>query len=380
VISVGAQLGPYRLDAKLGAGGMGEVFLARHVEIGRTVALKLLHERHQGNEVMHERFVREARLANRVRHENVVEVTELAQLPDGRPYMVMELIDGAELHSLWERGLDLRTFVDVAGQIAGALEAAHRVGVVHRDLKPQNLFVSPREFGAARVLNEDDRLTRTGDVIATASYMSPEQAMGEPVDARSDVYSLGVVLWELIVGERPFVGRSFGEYVLLHAQRAPEAPSKAGACQLQGGISPALDAVLLTCLAKRPEHRYASAAELRRALEALVAPPRRWSGRGGRSALVGAAVALSIAAAVFVARVPAAQVEAAPMVAEHAPIVFPAPRPVVAPLAPEEIYAPTVVQRRVEARPRLRQRKTLRTAVNDPISASTLKDPFGGAP
>jgi serine/threonine-protein kinase len=294
---VGSRIGPYQLERRLGEGGMGEVFLAKHSELGRLVALKLLHRDHVRDPRYVERFVREARMANLIRHQHVIDVVDLQYLADGRPYFVMEYVDGCDLYGLWDdvAGLDPARFLRVMIQIADALSAAHRAGVLHRDLKPSNIFLTRDhegretvkivDFGLSKLhAHPDERLTATGEVVATPPYMSPEQSIGEPIDARSDLYSLGVLMWELLVGRRPLLGNSFGEYVLLHATRAIQAPSAAGQSMVPGGVPASVDEVVLRCLGKRPDDRYGSAAELRAALVALgerlagpaSAPHPRW--------------------------------------------------------------------------------------------------------
>ena len=384
----GDRAGGYRLLERLGSGGMGEVFLAEDVEIGRRVALKVLHARHLGNARAYERFLREARLANRIRHPRIVDVIGFGHLPDGRPWLVMEHVDGANLHAVWAQPLSLARFFAVADQLVEALEAAHAAGIVHRDLKPSNIHLTSDgslkvlDFGAARSTEggEDDRLTGTGEVVATARYMAPEQATGDPVDARGDLYSVGMILWELLVGRLPFQGRSFGEWVLLHSTAVPEPPSRQRDRKMQEAIPPALDAIVLRCLAKRPDHRFSSASELKRALGRA----RRRSRASVRRPLSAALAVLAVALVAVAARPRHAPAASAPprrsvaplLVRVHPVAVEPEPEPRSEP-APTLELEPLVVSHHAPARPaRPHPARRVRTA-REP-DARLLKNPFGG--
>jgi len=346
-IGAGTVIGAYRIGDRVGEGGMGEVFLAEHRELGRLVALKVLRHERAHDLRLRERFVREAWLANRVRHDHIVDVTDLAYLPDGRPYVVMEYLEGTDLYSLWgANGLDPDRFVHVMTQVAEALAAAHRAGVIHRDLKPSNIFLIKRggrsdyvkimDFGLGKLTSPPEHLqfTQTGEVVATPHYMSPEQATGEPVDGRSDLYSLGVVMWELLVGRRPFNGKTFGEFVLLHATRTAPPPSQADQSMVQGGAPELLDGLVMRCLAKAPAARFASADELVRALGEARArlerarppapkPPRRVD---ARQVALAAALGVLLVAALVRWAMPSGEVTVTPVrPAMAAPTPPPAP-------------------------------------------------------
>jgi eukaryotic-like serine/threonine-protein kinase len=270
-------LGSYRVVELLGKGGMGYVYRAEHVKLGREVALKLLRADYASRRDAVTRFFQEARTVNRVRHRNIVDVTDFVELDDGTTYIVMELLTGTSLGSWAQSGIDVPRAIAVLVQICDGLGAAHQVGVVHRDLKPDNVIVVPTpdggelvkllDFGVAKLLNRDDEdvgfQTAAGSVIGTPAYMSPEQAGGMVIDARSDIYSLGAIMYELFSGQPMFRGRSFGEYVRKHLTEMP-APLR----DTPGGaaIEPRLEAVILKCLEKDADQRYSHIFELREAL------------------------------------------------------------------------------------------------------------------
>ncbi|HEV7555971.1 MAG TPA: serine/threonine-protein kinase, partial [Kofleriaceae bacterium] len=235
---IGETLGVYRVAQLLGKGGMGYVYRAEHVKLGREVALKLLRADYSRRRDSVARFFQEARTVNRVRHRNIVDVTDFVELDDGTTFIIMELLTGTSLGRWARTGIDLPRALAVLVQICDGLGAAHAVGVVHRDLKPDNVVVVPTsdgaelvkllDFGVAKLLNRDDEdigfQTAAGSVIGTPAYMSPEQAGGMSLDHRSDIYSLGAIMYELFCGQPMFRGRSFGEYVRKHLTEQPVPP------------------------------------------------------------------------------------------------------------------------------------------------------------
>lgn len=279
---VGQVLGTYRLLELIGKGGMGFVYRAEHVRLGREVALKLLRADYAKRRDAVSRFFQEARTVNRVRHRNIVDVTDFIELDDGTTFIIMELLRGKSL-TAWSRGgFELARALAAMIQICDGLSAAHAVGVIHRDLKPDNVVLVPTpdgaelvkllDFGVAKLQNRDEDdiglETAAGSVIGTPAYMSPEQAGGLAVDQRADIYSLGAIMYELFCGQPMFRGRSFGEYVRKHLSETPLAPrmTLGGA-----GMDPRLEGVIMRALAKDPEARYPNAEALRDELMHLLA-------------------------------------------------------------------------------------------------------------
>ncbi|HVU49942.1 MAG TPA: serine/threonine-protein kinase, partial [Polyangia bacterium] len=291
---IGQQFGNYRVLSLLGEGGMGAVYLAEHPGIGRRVAVKVLHKQFSADEQLLGRLLNEARAANAIRHPNIIEILDSGMREDGTPYLVMELLEGESLGQRIRRvgRLPVAEAIAFTLQTASALGAAHKKGIVHRDLKPDNLYIvgmntdeSGRitdepmpermkvlDFGIAKLHMPqpgDSVKTRTGTLMGTPIYMSPEQCRGtKTVDHRSDIYSLGIIFYEMLVGQPPFVSDGFGELVNMHLNVPPPSPRAS-----RPEVSQQLDAIVLKMLAKAPEDRYPDMASLTSAIRLAAGPP-----------------------------------------------------------------------------------------------------------
>src|SRR5213082_2237245 len=254
--------GRYKIMRKLGSGGMANVYLAEDQELGRRVAIKILNDRHAGDEQFIERFRREAKNAAALSHPNIVSIYDRGEA-EGTYYIAMEYLDGRSLKELIvSRGpAPVNVPIDYVRQILAALRFAHRHGIVHRDIKPHNVLVDAEgrlkvtDFGIARA--GASQMTEAGSIIGTAQYLSPEQAKGAPVDQTSDLYSIGVVLYELLTGVVPFTGDTPVEIAMKHLSSPPEPPSAKRA-----DVPRDLDLVVMRALAKDPSERYQSAEEM----------------------------------------------------------------------------------------------------------------------
>jgi serine/threonine-protein kinase len=258
--------GRYRIERKLGTGGMASVYLAEDQELGRRVAIKLLDERHAQDEQFIERFRREAESAAGLSHPNVVSIYDRGEA-GGTYYIAMEYLEGKTLKELLvSRGpTPVRVAIDYTRQILSALDFAHRNGIVHRDIKPHNVVVAPdgrlkvTDFGIAR--SGSSQMTEAGSIIGTAQYLSPEQAQGKPVHPSSDLYSVGVVLYEMLTGTVPFTADTALEIAIKHLNTVPEPPSEKRPPGI-GEVPHELDLVVLRALAKDSEDRYRTAREM----------------------------------------------------------------------------------------------------------------------
>ena len=261
--------GRYRIERELGRGGMAKVFLGTDTVLGRTVAVKVLAPQYADDDSFVQRFRREAQAAASITHPNIVSVFDTGS-DDGMHFIVMEYVEGRTLAEILAGGgriLPDRA-IDIAIDVDRALEAAHARGVIHRDIKPGNIMLDPRgdvkvtDFGIARVTTTADTVAQTAAIMGTAAYLSPEQAQGLPNDGRSDIYSLGCVLYEMVTGRPPFLGDSPVAVASKQVLEQPVPPSR-----LNPDITADLDAVILRALAKNPANRYQSADEMRADLE-----------------------------------------------------------------------------------------------------------------
>jgi beta-lactam-binding protein with PASTA domain/predicted Ser/Thr protein kinase len=263
--------GRYRIMRKLGSGGMADVYLAEDEELGRRVAIKILNDKYAPDDQFVERFRREAKNAAGLSHPNIVSIYDRGEA-EGTYYIAMEYLDGRSLKELVvARGpLPIPDAIAATRQVLAALRFAHRKGVVHRDIKPHNVMADAdgrlkvTDFGIARA--GVSQMTEAGSIIGTAQYLSPEQARGAPVDQRSDLYSMGVVLYEMLTGQVPFTGESPVEIAMKHLSDTPRPPSL-----LRPDIPPDLDMVVLRALAKNPEDRFQTAEEMDAELDRVAA-------------------------------------------------------------------------------------------------------------
>ncbi len=304
---IGTTIGNYHLDQILGRGGMGTVYSGEHIYIRKKVAIKILHKQFaKFDEAVH-RFLREARAASSINHPNIVDVTDFGPMPDSGVYFVMEYLDGTSLEDLMERegALELHRSLNIANQIALALAAAHETSIVHRDLKPDNImlirkpgrrdvirakqaaeaseetptgkfviekedaydFVKVLDFGIAKVVTPEEmsiRHTIQGAVFGTPEYMSPEAARGEDVDHRSDIYSLGVILFDMLTGHPPFEATAAAEVLNMHINQSPPRASEVAPHR---EITEAADRLILRAMSKDPDGRYQSMDEFRHDLQ-----------------------------------------------------------------------------------------------------------------
>jgi Tol biopolymer transport system component len=307
-LAIGARLGSYEIVAPLGAGGMGEVYRARDTRLGREVAVKILPDAFSRDDDRLRRFQLEARAAGQLNHPHIIAVHDVGA-HDGSPYIVSELLEGEDLrHRLAGRPLPVRRAVEYGIQIASGLAAAHEKGIVHRDLKPENIFVTRDgnlkilDFGVAKLthgeLHGDDvttESTRLGVVIGTPGYMSPEQAGGLPIDTRSDIFSLGTILYEMLSGRAPFRRATTPDTI--HAilqEEPPDLPDPEA-------VPPALDRLVRHCLEKEPRARFQNAHDLSLALGTVLltsSPSKTGGRRRWKTAMLAGAAGLAAVAAI----------------------------------------------------------------------------------
>ena len=280
--------GRYRIIKLIGEGGMGEVYAAEHVHIDKKFAIKMLKQEIVSNAEAVTRFRQEARSSSSIGHRNIIAIEDFGQLSDGRIYMCMELLNGAALNDLIQQPMPVDRMLNILIQTGHGLAAAHAKGIIHRDMKPENVFVTidaqgqdvPKllDFGIAKVSGNEgqNNLTRTGTIFGTPFYMAPEQALGNPVDARTDIYAVGVIMYECFSGSLPFQGESFMGILTQHITTEPE-PVAQRAAKAGRQLPPGIADIITRCMQKDPARRYSSMDEL---VNALIAVYRGIAGPG----------------------------------------------------------------------------------------------------
>ena len=387
LLGVGSDLGPYRLQQLLGAGGMGQVYLAEHRRLGRQVAIKLLLPELSEDPEMIRRFFHEARVVNQIKHENIVEISDFVEEAGGLNYLIMEFLDGQNLTHARRRGepFEIRRIIHILDQVCSALEVAHAKGVVHRDLKPDNIFLIQRtgrddfvkllDFGIAKMTAFTALNTRVGAVLGTPVYMAPEQAEGRALDGRADLYSLGVLLHWMLFDELP-------------ARAALKSPTLASVrtntTSRSERIPAALLDVMVHCLRFEPDERPPDAASVRRALLAIepgsgphATAPRTRSRLLRPAILFAAAVGLIAAGAAATLRnwSPAptapAVVAPAPVPAAPSPVAVPLPEPAPNP----SLVAPAPVPATPQPPAPIPARSTKRSRTSSPVKVLAVPAP-----
>ena len=279
-LAEGYVVGEYRVEQVLGRGGMGVVYSGLQPVIEKRVAIKVLNSELSSDPALVKRFLDEARAVNRIRHPNIIDIFSFGQLADSRQYFVMEYLEGRTLAARLQAGdLGPGDLPPLLGQICDALDAAHGERIVHRDLKPENIwivepkrarpFVKLLDFGIAKLLAAGDHsTTQAGVLMGTPQYMAPEQCHGRAIDQRTDIYAMGVILYQIYAGQLPFAGETFAEVLTKQLILVPERPAT------HATLPAALDELIMRCLAKEPAERPQSARELGEALASILVLPR----------------------------------------------------------------------------------------------------------
>jgi tRNA A-37 threonylcarbamoyl transferase component Bud32 len=275
---LGQVVGNFRIVRLLGRGGMGAVYLGEHTVIGSKVAMKFLHPQVASDPVLVQRFFAEARAVNLIGHENIVAIIDLSVLPPARYYLVMEYLEGTPLSARIGRPFPIRSLLSITSQVCDAIQAAHDAGVVHRDLKPDNIFLVRRDgddfvkivdFGIARLGTAPSGVTAAGFVVGTPEFMAPEQWVSSSVDGRADQYAIGVIAYAMATGRLPFHESGHLAYYRAHTEKAPPPPR-----QLNPELSAGIEQVILKALSKQPDDRFSNVRALKLALEATASEPR----------------------------------------------------------------------------------------------------------